>query len=114
MRNGHSIIRRGFAVGMLLLAASCGGDDGGYDTEPAKPAPRNPPGGNPGGGEEPLQGEALVAAECGRCHAKGQSPAIKSIQDLKKVSAKRVIDSGRMPPDRALSVEAKAGLLKLL
>ena len=58
--------------------------------------------------------DALVQRECGRCHdGRKESPKLQSQAQLKAARAGRLIESGRMPPDRRLAADVKARLVSL-
>jgi cytochrome c553 len=92
--------RIALVVIVLLLMAACGSPEGESKTLPPT-----------GGGDTP---DALVQAECGRCHnGRVQSPVIQSVAQLKRAHAKALIQSGRMPPDRRLAADVKGRLVSL-
>lgn len=74
-------------------------------------------GGNPGGGgNTPLTGDALVKAECGRCHQPGgqkPNPQIRTVAEYKRAGGPGEVRTGEMPPDKKLDDATKAALLAL-
>lgn len=83
------------AFGLLFYGCGSGGGYGSGDN----PTPASPD-------------DALVAAECGRCH-RSRTPHINSVADLRKANAAEKIVTGKMPPDRPLAQETKAKLTAL-
>lgn len=93
-------MRLAILIAVLVAISSCG-SGGGYDYGGGdKPTPSNPD-------------DALIAAECGRCH-RARSPHINSAGDLRSIQkAASLVREGRMPPDRKLSAATKAKILIL-